>query len=205
MGMPSRMSLFHFVLTGTCLLAISRVAMAADGNDPFLPVPEPAAAPTPAATKIADLVKPVLPTGWTVKAGGDRAIVERSEPVLFHNIVNNPPGGSGNVPIVYEITLTLGERLTEEQFQRRKTANARAVAKAATDLGKNTKDDPEDYAASHPEYGYHRLPWLDTGRNSLYVERTLGGWAQFTSKDVEAECNKVSDAIGDLFHRYEAK
>jgi len=205
MGMTSRTSLFRLALAGIFLLAISRMAMAADGNDPFLPAPEPAAAPTPAATKVADLVKSVLPKGWKVTTEGDRVTVERSEPVLFHNDVNGPQGGSGNIPIAYKITLTLGERLTDEQFQLRRTANARALAKAATDLGKKTKDSPEHYAASRPEYGFHRLPWLDTGRNSLYVKRTLGGFAQFTSKDVDAECNNVNGAIAGLFHRYEAK
>lgn len=205
MGMPTYMRQFRLMFAGIYLLAIPRTVLAADGNDPFLPNPPRRAAPTAAATEVADKVKPALPKGWTVTADGDRVFVERSEKVLFHNDVNKAYGQPRqNIPIVYQITLTLGEHLTDRQFHNRAAANARALAEAEKDLGKS-KTDPEDYAASHPKYGYHRLPWLDTGKNGLYVKRTLGGFAQFTSKDVEAECNKVGDVIAGLFHQYDAK
>jgi hypothetical protein len=199
------MSQFRVAVAGICLFAIQCTAMAVDGGDPFLPNAPPRGAPTAAATEVADKVRPTLPKGWTVTPDGDRVIVERSDRVLFHNDVNAARGQPRrNIPIVYQITLTLGEHLTDQQFHDRVTANTRAVAEARKDLGKS-KTDAERYAGAHPKYGYHPLPWLDAGRNSLYVERTLGGFARFTSKDVEAECNKASDAIADLFHRYEAK
>ncbi len=96
--------------------------------------------------------------------------------------------------------------MSDEQYRNAKENNSRALTKAREDLiSKPRKIAVEEYAASNPKFGYQRLPWLDTGQNSLYAERSIAGFLRFQSKEAEAEYHQVDAAVAQLFRLYDSK
>jgi hypothetical protein len=162
-----------------------------------------------AAHQVAEKITAVLPKGWTAKDEGDHVIVEMTKPVEVFNPVGLASGEHATVlSLTYRLRLRLGKRMSDEQYRKATEDNRRAVAKVEAAM-RGTKHPLDEYLHDHPEYGYRYLPWLDTGQEGLYVERTFSGHPQgflrFQSKEVEAECHQVDESIARLFRRYDSK
>lgn len=167
--------------------------------------------------RIADSIRPLLPTGWTMKNHDDQIELTRTEAIQVYNGVALPyaPNDSELKEYVkpnvmtetYKITLRLTDRMTEDEFRRIGGDNSRAEQQARTAINerKLPKTSVAKFLDGHPELGYRELPACYTESFSIYLTTSLNSYLRFYTDEVGKECNGLLERVGGMFQHYGSK
>jgi hypothetical protein len=178
------------------------------------------------ADALADIVRPTLPKCWTISIKDGRVLLDRGEPVELFNPIQLPADGKLRDEMIkaslrrkqLRIELWPGQRLSADEFREIERKNAAANSKAQKEHHKDAIwHGDEKFWREHPEYGYRKLPMLDAGSVSIYMNSTPKclyrpelnpplpperAPAGFYNEAVGIECQGVLDGLANRFQRY---
>jgi hypothetical protein len=182
---------------------------------------------------LAALLRPRLPKGWTLSISKRRVALERDDPIELYNGLQLPNFSSEAKRREYlrpnvrreklVISLSLGDRISQEEYDRIVAKNLLAVAQANASTAKDNAKrrgirmpvmPDEKLWQKQLEYGFRRTPSFDTGSQSIYIDceppgvvyvarpKHLKSVFQFWDKSVEKECQGVLEDLGMIFTTY---
>lgn len=175
-----------------------------------------------------DKIAGVLQSGWDVAQSGQVIHVVRLEPVSMYPSNALPLSADTRREIVdeskesikYEVTIEIGERVTEEKFRELQAVNdqtekelrnfeyaMRGFAGKGDFSPKTPKDEAlyREYQQALQNLPYHRLPDLYDSQNSYYVMTSRPYWTAFYYPREERESMAVLENIYSFAETYPGK